>query len=162
MLPLCETSGSCLTNGSSLQQFLYICYLACSVHVETATGFAGEAIVSVLVVRLVRADGHRLLGHGKTGNVGVFGRLLDHLGALLFVIFARAERRVHLPGHEHGKRGEATLVWHGQFRLTHSLLRVVLVHRVDRSSHGSHLLTDLCPSHLTVTIAYTRFRHTLC
>ena len=127
-------------------------------HVKSAARFTSETIVGALVVRLVRANRHGLLWYGKAGDMGVLGCLLDNLLAFLLVVLARSERGVHLLGHEHGERGEAVFVRHGQPRLTHALLRVVFVHRVDGGPHSCHLLANLSSRHLTVSIAYHKAR----
>ena len=116
-------------------------------HVKSSTCFAREAIVRVLIMSFIRAHRHHLLILGLASDDRVLRHLLNHLCALVLVDFAASHGCVHLPGHEHGKWGEMTVVWHGHSWLTRALLWVVLVHGVHRLLNGCHLGTNLSSRH---------------
>ena len=122
-------------------------------HVESATRLAGETVVRILIVSFVGDYGHVLFVNCKACNVRVLGRLLD-LRTLSLVRLHALQCGIHLLGHYHGERGEATFVWHGHPRFAHTLLRVIFVHLIDRGLHSGHLRTNLRPSHLAVRVAY--------
>ena len=119
-----------------------------SVHVKSSAWLARETIVCVLIMSLIRAYWHHLLFLWLTSYEWE-SRSLSYL-RLASVSFTASQSRVHLLGHQRWEWREASFVRHGYPWLTHSLLRVILIHRIDLKPHSGHLCSNLTPCHSIV------------